>query len=292
MYFPYFRGKQYEVLAVRESTFLPASIIVPVFEPTSLSTLQANRFRSIADNGVKFSLIVNSAHGQPLPSMAKAVHLLKELEERWPDTVLPAFEIRPDHSILDVQSFARTFRHQRCLLVHRNHTFTATSLGRALRPLSRPAVQILLDGGAPLNVVRSIPSAGMVLLRDGFRRCHRNVDYPSRSYFDDLPSTYQSSGFDGFSDFSIVGDTYSPRGGPARHVAIHLTEFATTAIITNHFVSTTPPQQGDVKAKYFTALDLLIFDILAAPPLRPLTLRACANISSPTRIGTFPASEN
>ena len=52
MYFPYLRGKQYEVLAVRESGFLSSNRIIPVFEPTNLSVQTLNRFRHIANNGV------------------------------------------------------------------------------------------------------------------------------------------------------------------------------------------------------------------------------------------------
>ena len=234
MYFPYLRGKQYEVLAVRESGFLSSNRIIPVFEPITLSGPALNRFRRIAKNGVKFSVIVNSNSGQPPPALATTIQVLKDLESRLPGVVLPAFEIRAGQPVSDVRDFARTFASQQCVLVHRNHTHSETALGRALNPLVRPAVQVLLDGGAPLHVVKALPAVGIVLLRDGFSRCMRNADYPSQSNFDDLLYTYRSRGFDGFSDFSIVGDAYSSGGGPAIHVAIHLTELykTTTGVCT------------------------------------------------------------
>ncbi len=53
---------------------------------------------------------------------------------------------------------------------------------------------------------------------------------------------------------------YSSRsGGPAKQVAIHLTELHQAAIVTNHFVSQTPPQRGNDAAKYFDALSHLMF---------------------------------
>ena len=258
MYFPYLRGKQYEVLAVRGLGFLSSNRIIPVFEPTNLSVETFNRFRHIANNGVKFSVIVNSNSGQPPPALATTIQVLKDLESRLPGVVLPAFEIRAGQHVSDVRDFARTFASQQCILVHRNHTHSKTELRKALSPLSRPAVQILLDGGASLDVVKALPAVGKVLLRDGFNRCARNADYPNRSNFDDLLYTYRSRGFDGFSDFSIVGDVYSPGGGAAKHVAIHLTELETTTIVANHFVSRTPPQKGNDQAKYFSALGLLV----------------------------------
>ena len=47
--------------------FLSGNRIIPVFEPTTLSGPTLNRFRIIAENGVKFSVIVNSASGNPAP---------------------------------------------------------------------------------------------------------------------------------------------------------------------------------------------------------------------------------
>ena len=143
-------------------------------------------------------------------------------------------------------------------LVHRNHTHSKRELRRSIQSLSRPAVQILLEGGASLDVVNYLPAVGRVLLRDGFSRCARNADYPNRSNFDDLLHRYSGLGFDGFSDFSIVGDAYSPGGGAAIHVAIHLTELDQATIVANHFVSQTPPQRGNNQAKYFSALNLLM----------------------------------
>ena len=60
MYFPYLRGKQYEMIAVRESGFLSNGRIIPVFEPISLSDSACKRFQTIVNKGVTFSVIVNS----------------------------------------------------------------------------------------------------------------------------------------------------------------------------------------------------------------------------------------
>ncbi len=259
MYFPYLRGKQYEVLAVRESGFLSGNRIVPVFEPTALSRPTLDRFRTIATNGVKFSIIVNSASGAPPPRLSATIRELNKLEADLPGAVLPAFEIRADQHLSEVKRFAQTFKDRQCILVHRNHTHSRDALSRSIKCLSRPAVQILLEGGAARNKVKSLPAVGRVILKDGFSRCARNADYPQRSDFDDLLYTYRSLGFDGFSDFSIVGDVYSRSGGPAKQVAIHLTELHQATIVTNHFVSQTPPQKGIDEAKYFNALNQLVF---------------------------------
>ena len=259
MYFPYLRGKQYEVLAVRASEFLSSNRIIPVFEPTTLSGSTHNRFRSIAESGVKFSVIVNSNNGILTPALPDIIKMINDLESHVPDIVLPAFEIRADQPVSAVQDFARQFASRQCVLVHRNHTHSTMVLEAAIAPFDRRAVHIFLDGGVPLQVVSTLPAAGRVLLRDGFSRCARNADYPNQSNFGDLLFSYKNREFDGFSDFSIIGDVYSPGGGAAQQVAIHLTEcLDDTTIVTNHFVSRTPPQRGNDQAKYFSALRLLI----------------------------------
>ena len=184
--------------------------------------------------------------------------MVNNLELHAPGMVLPAFEIRAGHTINQVKDFAKMFTDRQCVLVHRDHTHSETALAQALANLSRHPVHIFLDGGVPLKVINGLPAAGKVLLRNGFSKCETNGEYPKQSNFDDLLFDYKRRGFDGFSDFSIIGDIYSPGGGAAKHVALHLTEHRNTTIVTNHFVSRTPPQQGDVRTKYFDALNLLI----------------------------------
>ena len=194
----------------------------------------------------------------PPPGLAATSRVLKDLESHVPGAVLPAFEIRAGQPLSDVEGFAQTFKAQQCVLIHRDHTHSKKALRRSIKSLSRPAVQIFLEGGVSLDVVNSLPAVGRVLLRDGFSRRARNADYPNRSNFGDLLYTYRRLGFDGFSDFSIVGDAYSSGGGAAIHIAIHLTELDQATIVANHFVSKTPPQKGNNQEKYFSALRLLM----------------------------------
>ena len=260
MYFPYLRGKQFEILAVRESGFLSSNRIVPIFEPTTDTGERStrNRYKRIAENEFRFAVIINSDNGTPPPAPSATIQMINDIESRVPGMVIPAFEIRAGQPISQLKDFSTEFAVQQRIIIHRNHTHSQTDIDKALAYLPQPAVHIFLDGGVPLTLIRGITAAGKILLRDGFKRCVPNATYPSKSNFDDLLFNYKSRGYDGFADFSIIGDVYSPGGGAAKHVAIHLTENRDdTTIVTNHFVSTTPPQKGDTQAKYFSALQLL-----------------------------------
>ena len=67
MYFPYLRGKEEELIAVREADFL-SHLIIPVFEPTNpLNQRGRNNWLRVVGAGRRFAVIVNSAHGNPPP---------------------------------------------------------------------------------------------------------------------------------------------------------------------------------------------------------------------------------
>ena len=103
-----------------------------MFEPTNLSVETLNRFRRIANNGVKFSVIVKSVSGKPPLKEATTIQVFKDLESDVPGAVLPAFEIRAGRPVLDVHEFAKKFASQQCILVHRNHTHSKTEFRKAL----------------------------------------------------------------------------------------------------------------------------------------------------------------
>ena len=258
MYFPYLRGKQFELLAVRDSDFLLEGRILPVVDPISVSKRNQNQVLSIADKGIRFSLIMNGENVQGHDEPREIVKLFAYLDSKYPGRVLPAFEIRAGHTLPSLAKFSRAFRAHQCVVVHRNHNFSAVAIQRALRPLSQPSVQIILDGGVPHDLVGSLRAVGTVLLKDGFNRCRLNELYPARSNFGDLLYQYEHLGFDGFGDFSIIGDWYASGGGAPKTVALHLTERERSSLIANHFVSTTPPTKGDTADKYFDALEKLV----------------------------------
>jgi hypothetical protein len=258
MYFPYLRGKQEEQFAVLEST-AGADLVLPVFEPTSDSNAHARRYERIAASGKRLALIVNSAHGRPAPAPGAIGRMIQAIDGTSPGAVLPAYEIRANSTAADVQAFCAGYADRRIVLVHRSNVLPLNTLAAALQPLTEDPVHVLLEGGAPLPVIRTLRGIGTVLLRDGFERHPTNGAYPARTAFDDLTYTYDTLGYQGMGDFSIVGDLYSIGGGAAKHVALHLTEAVSgPTLVTNHFVSRTAPTKGNVQGKYFDALQQLV----------------------------------
>ena len=254
MYFPYLRGKQEEVLAVRQADFL-SDLTVPIFEPTKFSDVNRNRWRQAIQAGRRFAIITNSANGAPPPAADDVISFVDGLPAA---AVFPALEIRADTDNAVIRGFAERFQGRTCVVVHRNHLYDRSKLSALLGLLAEEIVHVLIDGGIPREVLENLPARGKVLVRDGFAYETRNAEYPRRTHFDDLLRTYKGRGFDGFGDFTIVGDRFSARGGPAYAVALHLTELTQTTIVTNHFVSSPPHIRGDLPGKYFDALTQLV----------------------------------
>ena len=254
MYFPYLRGKQEEVLAIRQADFL-SDLTVPIFEPTNLSHDTCKRWRLAIQAGRRFAIITNSANGAPPPASDDVVSFVDGLSA---DAVFPGLEIRANTDVGMIRGFAERFQGRTCVVVHRNHLYSPSELSTHLALLADEIVHVLIDGGVPRDVLRNLSARGTVLLKDGFHYKTRNADYPSHSHFDELLHTFEGGGFDGFGDFTIVGDRFSPGGGPAYAVALHLTEVTPTTIVTNHFVSSPPHISGELRGKYLSALGKLV----------------------------------
>ena len=224
MYFPYLRGKTFELLAVRDSEFLLNNRILPVFEPIVCSDRACGQYLRIAKKGIRFSIIINSANGGPPPTRIETFQMFQYLENNAPDMIFPAFEIRTGQNIVELQNFTYEFKHKQCIIIHRNLTHTQKELEKTLSFFDHLPIHIFLNRHIPDDLINTLPARRKISLNDGFQKRIPNAIYQEDSYFDDLLFIHRDKGFDGFSDFSIIGDTYSLGGGAANHVALHLTE--------------------------------------------------------------------
>ncbi len=75
MYFPYFRGKQYELIAVRDNAdLIAASQFVPIIEPVKRSLAGLQRaLDALRDANASAVLIVNPHYGDHGPN-SEAIH--------------------------------------------------------------------------------------------------------------------------------------------------------------------------------------------------------------------------
>lgn len=260
MYYPYFRGKQFELLTIRETAGLLAqSGFVPIIEPVkeALGGLERT-LKAICDAAGRAIVIVNPNFGEHASDGANITELLKEgfAEE---DGICAGILLTDDMSIDDARAFHEEHRGHRPVFVHAGFG-EPKSLADMLGDDLASSQHVFIEEHCGKLYWRHFRHSMRILLRDGFKR-RKNADYPPVEQFSDLHVTFEEEGMNGFGDFLTVGDDYSEGGGPAYAVAIHLTYInpgKDDVMDVYHFLSTTNNTPTDPAGKFGQALDKLI----------------------------------
>ncbi|MCM1012318.1 sce7725 family protein [Brevibacterium sp. XM4083] len=260
MYYPYFRGKQFELMAIRESASLIAdSGFVPIIEPVreSLGGLE-KALRSLVDAGAKAVVVVNPRHGDHRENSENITGLLEQ-DYSGNDGVNAGILLTNETSVSRALSLAKTFTAAGTTLIHAGFT-ESRALSDQLADDAARFRNIFLEDHANRLYRRHFVGKPRILVSDGFVQM-KNADYPPVEAFSDLHITYPEEGMDGYGDFLTVGDNYSEGGGPAYAVAIHLTFIDSSqddAMFVYHFKSETNDTPTDPAGKFAQALSKLI----------------------------------
>ena len=260
MYHPYFRGKQFELITIREmATLLAEKHFVPVIEPVreSLSGLR-RALNAVCDAQGRAIVIVNPYHGDHQGDGTDITGLLKA-DFAGVEYISAGILLRSDMTVEEVMDLYTQHADQQPVLVHAGFNTPkelATKFDEAMPGLTN----VFVEEHAKMLYRKHFEQSTRILVRDGFNR-QRNADYPEMEEFSDLHVTYDELGMGGFGDFLMVGDVYSEGGGPAYAVAIHLTFIDPTkdnVMYIYHFVSDTKDTPTDPAGKFAQALAKLI----------------------------------
>ncbi len=260
MYHPYFRGKQFELITIRETAPLLAERgFIPIIEPVreSLGGLERT-LKAICDAGSKAVVIINPYHGDHQENGASITKLLQD-DYIGNDAIAAGILLRSDMTVEEVMGCYAKHADHHPVLVHAGFT-EPKALATDLAADMSEMCNIFIDEHAKLLYRKHFDQSKRILVRDGFKR-QRNADYPEMEEFSDLHVTYKDIGMAGFGDFLMVGDAYSEGGGPAYAVAIHLTFIdpdKDDVMYIYHFVSDTKDTPTDPAGKFAQALNKLM----------------------------------
>ncbi len=260
MYYPYFRGKQYELITIREmAVVLAEKNFVPVIEPVreSLGGLK-KALSAVYEAGGRAIVIVNPYYGDHKEDGASITGLLQESFSNI-DNISAGILLRNDMDVNEVMAFYDQHVDHNPVLVHAGFT-APKELAVALEKEMAGLTNIFIEDYAKLLYRKHFGQGRRILVRDGFKR-QRNADYKPIEEFTDLHVTYDELGMAGFGDFLIAGDVYSESGGPAYAVAIHITFIdpdKDDVMYIYHFVSNTNDTPTDPAGKFAQALEKLI----------------------------------
>lgn len=263
MYYPYFRGKQFELIAIRESAKLIAdSGFVPIIEPVreSLSSLDKT-LGSLAEAGAEAIVVVNPRHGYHRENGEGIADLLEQ-NYRDNDAISVGILLTSQMDVNRVVDMVQTFGSAYITLVHAGFT-DPRALSAKLAGDTAHFRNVFLEDQTNLLYRRHFPEKPRVLIGDGFVQM-KNADYPPVESFSDLHITFSEQGMDGYGDFLTVGNNYSEGGGPAYAVAIHMTFIdpdQDDAMFIYHFKSDTNDTPTDPAGKFSQALNKLILKL-------------------------------
>ncbi|WP_449276599.1 sce7725 family protein [Leucobacter sp. GX24907] len=263
MYFPYLRGKQYELIALREMATVLGDLIVPIIEPVrGVEGSGLERCLSeFAHAGAQGPVVIlnptvgDLANGTVVPEIA-------DLVGRFNGYSLRVGLIMSEYT--NVTAIVRDFQASAANGAGLTLIFQAIPEGpladlQALNPefAVAPDQRVLQR-----RIQRELPGVKRVSITDGFSPAPRNSDYLSRScsVFSEEYLFYKDDGLAGFSDYLTIGAPFNEGGFSPRAVAIHWTYVPQPGdpVMIRHFTSEKLPDEvADVAGKFLEAAEKL-----------------------------------
>lgn len=257
MYFPYLRGRQTELLALRD--FARMSLdnrceIVPVIEPVKSDTAALCRAaREMIANDQPFALVLNPYHGKFVNDSEVLAKLDEDIREASGKRWTPAYvylegervvrpETLPEKSMLIFPETLELTDAVRTLAAHEHvgylldGTESSQGFGRFMRRLGREGKRV-----SPLS--------------NHFHEQRRNVDYLvcEDEFFSDDFLGYREDGYCGVGDYVTLPKGYTEGGSLPYAVAIHLTYQSGGILRIHHFVSDSNLDQSNIQGKFAEA---------------------------------------
>lgn len=261
MYYPYVRGRQYELLAMKELliTDLLSEKIVPIIEPVKLSPTFIKTLEAFIMSNRKLCIIINPSVGTFNTDMQdndKAALREKFLELIEEDSIQKAYIVKKN-SVAALKKWNIDYNTQNTdwIVINNNREYLSV-YSEIYSHGECPLVSFIPDE----SIFRRSTRCNRGLLEDRFEKRSRNSDYADN--YDELYSEdhlyYAEDGFKAFSDYSIVGSDYLEGGFAPYAVAIHIIYFdSKKALRVRHFVSNSNSDIQNPAGKFYEAITKL-----------------------------------
>ncbi len=257
MYFPYLRGKQFEVTALKELVPLLAQseYVIPILEPVRKAAGSLDKIaRVTADIGSMVIIIENPEKGDFGGDHRPIRQLFSGPLSHLPSAV-PGFIVDSKTTLPSLRAFFARHSDRSVVIFHFGSLPRPDDLLSLQEEYENTAYNVFLDGKVSRSYRTSFKTSNAVVLEDKFTRQAVNKDYPPREFFSDRHRLYREDGFAGFGDFLVIGNHYADGGGAAHAVAIHLTNREDGGdIYIRHFVSDRTKGTADTPGKFMEAL--------------------------------------
>jgi hypothetical protein len=255
MYFPYLRGRQYELLALKElaSGGLLGSHVIPVVEPIKLSSTFDGVLRIFSETELPLALIFNPAVGDYAGQDAFIDAYIQKYGEFL--GLIPTLLMSKSTSIVLNVLRTKGVELSKIITVLDNRDFL--EIFKTEFENVAPQYTLFSDERSLRRAVKQ----GKVMFEDKFNKQDKNADYSENidEFFSDDHLSYAEEGYVGFGDYSIIGNNYIESGFAPYAVAIHIVYFnAENELRVRHFISDSNRDISDVAGKFREALKKFI----------------------------------
>lgn len=260
MYYPYLRGKQFELLALREfsSEFKNNHTIVPIIEPVKKQVNGLNAAAlSMIENGMKFAVILNPSDGDYRHTgidndILMSLTALTDDRDNW----IPAYIYK--HNGRTLLDHAKQNNLSNLMIIFPSGADVNDEV--LMEFLSKDEVAFVVSGNLSNN--RSARGRllrlgkALISLEDRFNERPRNADYANEvdEIFSEDFAYYKNDGLAGFADYTPMAKDFIEGGMLPYAIAIHLTyQKSDDQIFVHHFVSDNNFDQSNIRGKFHEA---------------------------------------
>lgn len=263
MFFPFLRGKLYELLTLRDLAprIVREGGIMPIIEPVRDNASSRLSFQLYTECNLRFILVVNPSVGNLQGSVFE--RLIEPILGEYRNYI-PALRVDGKTRVAQIRAFRTQFAnsHPELAFIFTGEPTTAAVL-EELNACPHMRYYIFDEYCTSAELRSLFPQQNVIVINDCFAKEARNADYPENAFFTDkhLPGRGPVAGS---GNYSIVGSDYSEGGGPALAVALHHVYFRrghNSALHVRHFVSDRTETAVDPGGKFLEALTKLVQEL-------------------------------
>ena len=271
MYFPYLRGRQNELLSLREllDAGKLSSKVIPIIEPVKFSSTLFLTLAKFIEMGHKVIVIQNPEVGSFRKESNEMIkNIEREIDEKkkekikktldgykevWNNTGIQKAYLIDDKVVTKIREKGLNAKDIVMINIKKENYHYYEEYGEQIAG----KYTVIPKGGDFEDIIED----DIIILEDSYRKAKRNIDYIENP--DELFSRnhiiYKKRGFVGFSDFSMVGNGFDESGFAPLAIAIHIMYFGKRdELKIHHFVSESNQSISDPARKFEEAMYSLI----------------------------------
>ena len=268
MYFPYLRGKQFELLAIKElaDAFAQSGHVLPVVEPVrELGGALQRSFAELRARNVQHALVLNPGVGH-LAAIADGPRLTTQwigANIQDDDYLQLAVLVNSRANFAELASGIREagLTGRPMHLIHEEYVADYSEL-LGLMEVASSVTNFVESKTVVRRYGGALSQLDNVQFADGFLARDTNMLYLDQpvSLLTDQHLYFDDDGYVGFSDYLTVGARYSEGGSLPRALIIHFSyqDPSDNMIYIRHFGSDSNRDQSDTAGKFAEALKKLI----------------------------------